>query len=378
MMRGLYITNWNLDDSASGVAKKIKSQIKLFETKLGEMQVYDGNSFKMTSSQKKLNKFLDFIRLSGVHKVNLMYRNLLKTPKLFESIDYIYIRKALITPTIVSVLRDIKQNHPNIKILMEIPTYPYDKEIRWFDAVSLMLDKKARKSVSEIIDRIVTFSDDKCIFGVPTIQISNGINYDAIKMRTPLTHEGINLIAVALFSPWHGYDRIIEGMHIERDVVEENNIVLHLIGNGRILNKYKSMVNENHLGDHVIFHGPEYGEVLDNSYNVADIALDAMGRHRSGVFYNSSLKGKEYCAKGIPSISGVKTELDFNNDAYFYCRVPADDTPVSMKKIIDFYHAVYDKASPLSVGEDIRNRTKSQFDFSAAMRPIIDYLHEAE
>ena len=81
MMRGLYITNWNLDDSASGVAKKIKSQIKLFKTKLGEMQVYDGNSFKMTSSQKKLNKFLDFIRLSGVHKVNLMYRNLLKTPK---------------------------------------------------------------------------------------------------------------------------------------------------------------------------------------------------------------------------------------------------------------------------------------------------------
>ena len=209
-MRGLYITNWNLNDSASGVAKKIKNQIKLFETKLGEMQIYDGNSFKMTSSQKKLNKFLDFIRLSGVHEVNLMYRNLLKNPKLFESIDYIYIRKTLITPTIVSVLRDIKQNYTNIKILMEIPTYPYDKEIRWFDCISLMLDKKARKSVSGIIDRIVTFSDDKFIFGIPTIQISNGINYDAIKMRTPLAHEGINLIAVALFSPWHGYDRIIE------------------------------------------------------------------------------------------------------------------------------------------------------------------------
>ncbi len=378
MMRGLYITNWNLDDSASGVAKKIKNQIKLFETKLGEMQIYDGNSFKMTSSQKKLNKFLDFIRLSGVHKVNLMYRNLLKTPKLFESIDYIYIRKALITPTIVSVLRDIKQNHPNIKILMEIPTYPYDKEIRWFDYVSLMLDKKARKTVSGTIDRIVTFSDDRSIFDIPTIQISNGIDYDAIKMRIPVVHEGINLIAVALFSPWHGYDRIIEGMHIDQDVVEKNNIVLHMIGIGRILNKYRSMVEEYHLEDYVIFHGSEYGEVLDNSYNVADIALDAMGRHRSGVFYNSSLKGKEYCAKGIPSISGVKTELDFNDDAYFYCRVPADDTPVSMKKIIDFYHAVYDKASPLSVGEDIRNRTKSQFEFSAAMRPIIDYLHEVE
>ena len=59
--------------------------------------------------------------------------------------------------------------------------------------------------------------------------------------------------------------------------------------------------------------------------------------------------------------------------------VPKPKNPmVSMKKIIDFYHAVYDKASPLSVGEDIRNRTKSQFEFSAAMRPIIDYLHEAE
>lgn len=39
-----------------------------------------------------------------------------------------------------------------------------------------------------------------------------------------------------------------------------------------------------------------------------------MGRHRSGVSFNSSLKGKEYCAKGLIIVSGVKTELDLDGE----------------------------------------------------------------
>jgi hypothetical protein len=51
---------------------------------------------------------------------------------------------------------------------------------------------------------------------------------------------------------------------------------------------------------------------LNDIYNISDIAIDSLGRHRSNVMYNSTLKGKEYCAKGLPIVSGVKTEFDYD------------------------------------------------------------------
>ena len=92
-------------------------------------------------------------------------------------------------------------------------------------------------------------------------------------------------------------------------------------------------------------------------YDKADIALDCMGRHRVGVYYNSSLKGKEYCAYGVPIISGVETELDQRKEFQYYLRVPADDTILDMDDIVNYYHKCYDGTSPSELA-DIRAMMK--------------------
>ena len=97
-----------------------------------------------------------------------------------------------------------------------------------------------------------------------------------------------------------------------------------------------------------------------------------MGRHRSGVFYNSSLKGKEYCAKGLPIVSGVETELDSHPEYEYYYRVPANDDPVNIYEIIKFYDKVYSKNNHQEVADSIRTLTFKMFDMQYAFMPVVE------
>ena len=73
---------------------------------------------------------------------------------------------------------------------MEIPTYPYDKEVSGYclnDIVSLQIDKLFRNQLASQMEAIVTFSDADQIFGQRTIKISNGIDFDSIPLHQPKT-----------------------------------------------------------------------------------------------------------------------------------------------------------------------------------------------
>ena len=65
----------------------------------------------------------------------------------------------------------------NIRTVIEIPTYPYEAEGRTSlrGRVIQVLDKIFRKKLKKYVDRIVTYSDDKMIFGIKTINTINGI-----------------------------------------------------------------------------------------------------------------------------------------------------------------------------------------------------------
>ena len=59
---------------------------------------------------------------------------------------------------------------------MEIPTFPYDYEIESYSLWPLLVkDKIVRHFLHNYVDRIVTYSNDKVIWGIDTIQISNGV-----------------------------------------------------------------------------------------------------------------------------------------------------------------------------------------------------------
>lgn len=225
---------------------------------------------------------------------------------------------------------------------MEIPTYPYDKE--YVDShlplkVIKTVETHYRKTFRLYVDLMLTFSNEKRIFGVNTLKIDNGIDIEEIpvKLKSKISSE-VHLIAVASMSFWHGYDRIIEGLNIfyNSSPLPSKKVYLHLVGNTENPEslKYQKLVRLYNLSEYVIFHGYKTGDELNSLFDSAHLALGCLGVHRKGIINIKSLKNAEYCARGIPF---VYSEVDdsFENKS-FILKVNPDDSPIDINSLIKF------------------------------------------
>jgi glycosyltransferase involved in cell wall biosynthesis len=297
--------------------------------------------------------------------------------------DFIYIRKAwFIDYDTVRFLSKFKKISPHTKIIMEVPTYPAGREINHWHMVPLFIkDRFCTKNLHKSVDRILTYSNDEIIWGIPTICTCNAINPEQITKRISINKSDklISLVACSSMAFWHGYDRAIVGLYnyYQAKKDDQPDIVIHLIGDGEELPKYKRMVVELGLEGKVVIHGYLSGQKLNEVYNNSDIALDSLGRHRSKIYYNSSLKGKEYCAKGLPIISGVETEFDSVTDFNYYFRVPANDSPVKMSDIVSFYDSIYNSGkSRNEIVDEISNYAKEHFSYSKALSGVESFVRK--
>lgn len=353
------------EENFIGVKKKVDAQIYGFEKNNMDVKIVDV-SIKNNSFKNKVIRKLPFTSIYGEWEVL----------KKIEPCECIYIRYIGSDYGFLKNLKSIKSRNKNTKIIIEIPTYPYEEEIskNLLNIPNRLKDRLNRKKLYKYVDRIVTYSDDEYIFKIKTINISNGVDISSVKRKQAIKNEGINVIAVASFSSWHGYDRFIKGLGEYYKNGGTEVINLHLVGDGDEIENYKKLIEEYDLNERVILYGRKSGIELDEIYDKCDIALDAMGRHRSGIFYNSSLKGKEYMAKGMPIVSGVKTELDKYKDFKYYKRVSADESNIDIKDIINFHENIYKNNDRELIIKEIRDLCTELFDINKCLKPIIDYV----
>lgn len=355
-----------IKENVVGIDKKINAQIHTFEK----------NHIKCYKVDVTLEKDKMLKKIKSLLPYTSTFGNWSKLDEV-ENPDIIYIRYEKVDYQFMKKIKNLRLSNPNVKILLEIPTYPYDKEwqrgMKW--KPYKIKDRINRKKIHKYIDKIITYSNDKKIFNVPTINISNGVDIREIQSRKSMIQKDINMIAVASFTNWHGYDRVIRGLYEYYSHDQKQSVVLHLVGDGPELEKYKQLVEKYKLQDYVIIYGRQTGELLDRVYNQCEIALDAMARHRSGVFYNSSLKGKEYAAKGLPIISGVCTELDYDEKFKYYLRVPADESIININHIVSFYNKVYkNNVSKQEIVKDIRGYAEQYFDINQCLKIVVSYI----
>ena len=378
IVKGLYIQlDFSLDqikeDTESGVARKIFYQIDAFKNNGIEMDV--------------INPLMD--RTSFIYKVErrLPVTVFQPTDEIIDRIstyNFIYIRNTVVMDKyIFLLLKKVKLKNPSMIILLEVPTYPYDTEISTGNKLGkkplVMIDRHIRKNLCNYIDRVITFSSDDMIWNIPTIRISNAIDYNKIQRRKiiqEIEDAKIEIIACAQLRYWHGYDRALQGLaeYYDNSQKGQKNFMLHIVGDGDELIKYKKFITENRIENHVILHGSLYGSALNDIYERCVIGLDSMGRHRTGVFYNSSLKGKEYLAKGLLVVSGVTTELDYDEEYKYYLRVPADDSSVDFTKVAEWVDALLEKETLGEIQNKIMEYARQNFDYAVSMKKIIEYL----
>jgi hypothetical protein len=272
--------------------------------------------------------------------------------------DACYVRYDFSDPGFLKLLKVVDSVCP--VIALELPTYPYEQEnsIGTLNKIKMSIDLRYRKQLHQYVDFIVTFYGGyDNLFGIPVLVVPNGFDFSTMQLvESNLPNDGIHIIAVSSMREWHGYERMIEGMHLYYQNGEENkqNFILHLVGNGREYGKYAKLVAEYGLEKHIVMEGAMHGKALDALYEKCALGIDSLARHRSGISVLSSLKSREYGAKGLPIINSCKIDI-LGTDFPYMLQVPADELPIDMGTIGAFYDQCFSSKSRLEVGEEIRS-----------------------
>ena len=327
-------------DPNNGISKKISYQVNALKQCDNEVhlcymdengtkrRIIDGNVIADYGNGflSKILKRVDFSPISKYVEDN--------------NIDLVYIRSNHnANPFTINMVKHMKRN--GAKVVMEIPTYPYDSEYEAQGMTKqIFQDRLFRKCLAKQLDAIVTFSDYEQIFGQRTIRISNGIDFDSVKMKTTIndTSKELNLIGVAEIHEWHGFDRLVKGLAKYYSKPQDYIVKFHVVGyffSSGIENEFKKIVSDNHMEEYVILYGKKHGEELDNIFDICDFGIGSLGRHRVGIDKIKTLKNREYAARGIPFIYS-ETDSDFDSKPYVL-KAPADESPINIQDIIDFY-----------------------------------------
>ena len=285
--------------------------------------------------------------------------------------DFLYIRSAHnANPFFNTFLK--KVHSAGIKTALEIPTYPYEGQFK--DAgreakIRLRIDLMCRNTMAKYLDYIVSFTELDTILGVPNIPISNGIDFEKTPVKTQIndTSKHLNMIGVAELHYWHGFDRLISGIanYYKEKKEDEPDVTFNIVGTGfgSEYDKLKAQVEALGLENKVIFRGNKSGDELTRMFEENDLGIASLGRHRSGNTRIKTLKNREYAARGIPFVYS-EIDDDFENRPYI-TKAPADETPIDVHHLVDFYHSV--KMTPL----EIRNSIIDTLSWKAQMQKVI-------
>ncbi len=327
----------------SGVDKKIYGQIKAFE-RLGH------NVWYFTFKDGKIilhNKEKSEVLFGAQKNVVGYYLALQKGMRYACStlpLDMVYIRHIFCTPFHLKTLHMFKDK--GIVTVEEIPTYPYDELNKhlpspYYRAASVV-DKASRKGYKQCLDYFTTYSKDKTIFGVPCINLDNGVDFDTLRfIPTEFPDNRVDMIAVSAMSPCHGYERAIEGLAQYVKTAPVMPVHLHLVGDGPERDNWEALTDRYNLREYVHFHGHCLGDELISIFDRCQIGLSILGMYKMGMEAVSPLKTREYAAMGKPFVY-ANDELNIDKNTAFCMRVPNDATPLDIAEIVSFYKSVKD------------------------------------
>jgi len=361
-MKILYLTYHGFS-STSGISKKMLYQIEALRSLGNEVSVC---SYRVREDLhrvreidgKVLSDFGVGMRAAMLKRVS--YGDIVSYAKR-EGTELVYVRSYHnANPFTIRLFRNLRRL--GIRVLMEIPTYPYDQEYEEFplsQRLIQLIDKAFRRRLAYHCDGIVTFSDYEEIFGCPTIRISNGISFEHVLLRNHASAADgkLHLLAVAEVHYWHGYDRLVEGLGEYYASGGTRNIVFDIVGGigddvmygCKHAHGIKPLIERYGLEERVALHGAQYGEALDRYFDQADFAIGSLARHRSGIDSIKTLKNREYAARGIAFMYS-ETDSDFDARPYIY-KVEANDVPIDVRRMLEFVDSCH--VSPEAIRQSI-------------------------
>lgn len=358
----------------SGISKKVLSQV----SKIREI----GNACELYFITPKLD---DFSKFKGVNQIlypGPPYKTLLAKIKSvlalknilsdllnsFHSNDAILFR--LIYP--FSFFSKIISNK---NVFLEVVSNPiqeakFRKSYLYYYLFTIYRKKigNSTKGVIAVTSDLIDITFPDLNKNIPRLVVGNGIDVAQVKLSTKVNKQDkLVFTCVANISKWHGLDRFLEGLACYQD---KEKIIFNIVGNGVEKNSLVALVKKLNLSNYVIFHGEKSGTELDDIFDETDIGVGNLGTFRKQIKFTSPLKSREYCARGIPFFYTCRDE-DFPLDFSFAFEVEANDNPIDVNAVIDFYN----KAITIDNYKKImRNFAVNNLSWDAKMIKVVDFI----
>ena len=377
-MKILYLSTWDFTNEMSdGVCKKIKAQISVFEKKGYRVDFIYLKDGKIVFREDGIENIIGKVGIIKKTPAYIRMYNILKKKKY----DWVYNRYGMMDTFYFRVLKCLNRN--GAKILIEIPTYPYDEEKQGGLLYHLFFawDRSYRRRLKNVADRIITYSKDSHIFDIPAIQVMNGIDLSHVEVAKSdeKSEDVIRLMIVAYMQPYHGYERLLKGLKNYYDGLGKRNIQCHFVGDGPERAVYEKLAAQYDLLNHTTFYGALNGEALNQIFDMCDIGVCSLGGYKKGLFLSSELKSREFLAKGLPIITGVDIDVLINADMPCYLQFSNDASDIDMEEIVGFYDRLYQEPGDIKkVREKIRHLAEKYSDMSITMQPVTDYMQDKE
>jgi hypothetical protein len=199
--------------------------------------------------------------------------------------------------------------------------------------------------------------------------VSDGVDAKKYPAHVPPPYdEKLSLIflkGASADASYNGLDKVFSAL--KNDPNCELTIVGHQLEYEKNIAEAAGVIKQVH------FKAAMTAEELTVEFAHHHLALGAFGIHRRGLKSNSTLKNREYCARGIPFIFGHQDPdlLNATRDTKLWMEVAADEAPLNIADWRRFYSEFL--AMPDGVGT-LRQYAFEQLDYSKKMLELRNCL----
>ena len=305
---------------APGIVQKMMAQQEALEALGYEVKSYNlENEGKSGFIMTTILKVLFFNKLKKIINPN--------------DFNFVYLRFVPVGFGFIGFLKYLKYINPKIKIIIEIPTFPYESEFQGlFKRVYYNLFKIDLDQVCKYSDLILYIGENFNCKNTPSKRINNGIikkidfTYRDYK---PMTDE-YHFLALGSLYNWYGLDRFLKGIMIYKN--NHNNpprLVVHIAGDGPVK---KQLIRDFCKNVEMKFYTADDSKNIQEVLKIADLGIGTLGAHRKNLYNFSPLKHREYASKGLSFLyAGFDEPFEHKN---FIIKAEPDETPVDIKKIL--------------------------------------------
>jgi hypothetical protein len=203
----------------------------------------------------------------------------------------------------------------------------------------------------------------------------DAVKVSEYKLRTqiPDFNDDFNIIflkGAGTKADFNGLDRVFNGI---RNYNGTFRINLYLFG--RNLIHETAMIKRLGIENNVILGKHIQKEEVEAFMNRIHMGISAMGLHRKGIKSTTTIKAREYFARGIPFIFGHNDpDISDSGTAMSYCmELEANDEPLEFEKLISWYRTLKeDVLHP----QEMRLFAENNLDYSVKMKRLKKYLDD--